>query len=415
MVYLDHNATTKPTAGVVEAATRAMVEGWGNPSSVHRFGQEAKHSVEVARGQVAKLLGVRGGGRGIVFTGSGSEAIALGIGGVMHAMKGTGKRVVVTSGVEHSAVRGVCSQLESDGEIEVRTVGVDGDGVIDLDELSRMLDRTSESFGGVAVLSVQWVNNETGVVQDVGAIGALCRERGVVFHCDATQWVGKMEACLEVGLEGGADGGDPNFGGLIDVLTCSPHKFHGVKGVGVLWARSDSARRVRMVPMVAGSQELGRRGGTEGVPAIVGAGVAAEEAMEWLALGDGERARLAEMRDRMEGVIVERCSEIMGERVVVNGGNARRMWNVSNLGFPGLEGEALLLAMSERGLCASGGAACASGSLEASEVLVAMGVDRRVGRGSVRLSMSRETTEAEIDEGIEIVCASVEVVGRSMV
>jgi len=410
MVYLDHNATTRPTAGVVEAATRAMVEGWGNPSSVHRFGQEAKHSVEVARGRVAKLLGVKGGGRGIVFTGSGSEAIALGIGGVMSAMKATGKRVVVTSSVEHSAVRGVCAQLENDGEIEVRTVGVDGDGVIDFDELSAMLDQPSEHFGGVGLLSIQWVNNETGVVQDVGAIGEMCRERGVVFHCDATQWVGKMETCVE--------GSDPSAGSFIDVLTCSPHKFHGVKGVGVLWARSDSARRVRMVPMVAGSQELGRRGGTEGVPAIVGAGVAAQEAWEWLMLGDEDRARLSGMRDRLEGAIVERCSEMMGEQVIVNGGGAHfggRMWNVTNLGFPGLGGEALLLAMSERGLCASGGAACASGSLEASEVLIAMGVDQRVGRGSVRLSMSRETTEAEIDEGIEIVCAAVEVVGRSMV
>lgn len=404
-MYLDHNATTRPTAGVVEATTRAMVDGWGNPSSVHRFGQEAKHSIEVARGQVAKLLGVKGGGRGIVFTGSGSEAIALGIGGVMSAMKATGKRVVVTSSVEHSAVRGVCSQMENDGEVEVRTVGVDGDGVIDFGALRDAVDES------VAMVSIQWVNNETGVVQDVGAIGELCRERGVVFHCDGTQWVGKMETCLEEGDEGN----DPSAGSLIDVLTCSPHKFHGVKGVGILWARSDSARRVRMVPMVAGSQELGRRGGTEGVPAIVGAGVAAVEALEWLSLGDGERARLSGMRDRMEGAIVERCSEIMGEQVVVNGGGAQRMWNVSNLGFPGLEGEALLLAMSERGLCASGGAACASGSLEASEVLIAMGVDQRVGRGSVRLSMSRQTTDAEVDEGIEIVCAAVEVVGRSMV
>ena len=405
MVYLDHNATTRPTVGVVEAATRAMVDGWGNPSSVHRFGQEAKHSIEVARGQAAKLLGVKGGGRGIVFTGSGSEAIGLGIGGTLHAMKATGKRVVVTSSVEHSAVRGTCTQMVSDGEIELRTVGVDGDGVIDFEALR---DAVDESVG---LLSIQWVNNETGVVQDVGAIGELCRERGAVFHCDATQWVGKMETCLE----GGVEGGDPSAGSLIDVLTCSPHKFHGVKGVGILWARSDSARRVRMVAMVPGSQELGRRGGTEGVPAIVGAGVAAMEAAEWLSLGDEDRARLSGMRDRLEGAIVERCSALIGERVVVNGGNARRMWNVTNLGFPGLGGEALLLAMSERGLCASGGAACASGSLEASEVLLAMGVDERVGRGSVRLSLSRETTEAEIDEGIEIACKAVEVVGRSMV
>ncbi len=403
LVYLDHNATTKPTAGVVEAVTKAMVQGWGNPSSVHRFGQEAKHSIEVARGQVAGLLGVKGGGRGIVFTGSGSEAIALGIGGTMRAMKATGKRVVVTSSVEHSAVRGACEQISvggeggEGGEVEVRIVGVDGDGVIDFESLKEAVDDS------VAVLSVQWVNNETGVVQDVGAIGELCRERGVVFHCDGTQWVGKMET--------GVEGGEPGLGSLIDVLTCSPHKFHGIKGVGVLWARSDSSRRVSMVPMVVGSQELGRRGGTEAVPAIVGAGVAAVEAAEWLSLGKQERERLAGMRDRLEGTIVERCSVILGEPVVVNGVGAKRMWNTTNLGFAGLGGEALLLAMSERGLCASGGAACASGSLEASEVLIAMGVEKRIGRGSVRLSLSRETTEEEIDEGIEIVCRAVEVVG----
>ena len=167
--------------------------------------------------------------------------------------------------------------------------------------------------------------------------------------------------------------------------------------------------------MIPGNQELGRRGGTEAVPAIVGAGVAAMEATEWLAMGGDERARLESMRDRLERSIVERCSAIMGETVVVNGGGARRMWNTTNVGFPGLENEALLLAMSERGLCASAGAACASGSLEASGVLVAMGVSERIGRGSVRLSMSRETTDAEIEEGIEIVCKAVEVVGRSMV
>ena len=403
MVYLDHNATTRPTPGVVEAATRAMAEGWGNPSSVHRFGQEAKHSIEVARGQIANLLGVKGGGRGIVFTGSGSEAIGLGIGGVMRAMKATGKRVVVTSSVEHSAVRGICGQMESDGDwgIEVRTVGVEGDGVIDFDALREAVD------DDVAVVSIQWVNNETGVVQDVGAIGELCRERGAVFHCDATQWVGKMETSLE--------GEDPKRGSLIDVLTCSPHKFHGVKGVGILWARSDRERRVRLVPMVPGNQELGRRGGTEGVPAIVGAGVAAAEATAWLSRGREDRERLSGMRDRFESAVIERCSALIGERVVVNGGGADRMWNVTNVGVPGLEAEALLLAMSERGLCVSAGAACASGSLEASDVLVAMGVEARVGRGSARVSLSRETTDAEIDEGIEIFCKSVEVVGRSMV
>ncbi|MDF1870931.1 MAG: cysteine desulfurase family protein [Phycisphaerales bacterium] len=401
MVYLDHNATTKPTPGVIEGVNHAMAELWGNPSSVHRFGQEAKHAVEVARAQTAKLLGAAGGGRGLVFTGTGSEAIGMGVRGVMAALAPTGRRVVVTSGVEHSAVRELCEQMEREEMVEVRTVGVDQDGVLLFDQLVAAMDDS------VGVVSIQWVNNETGVVQDVGRIGALCREHGAVFHCDGTQWVGKMETRL--------DGDDPGLGSLIDVLTCSPHKYHGIKGVGVLWSRSGGGRRIRMVPMIPGNQELGRRGGTEGVPAIVGAGVAAEEAVAWLSMGEGERRRVGLLRDRLEGAIVTRCREGMGLDVGVNGLNAERVWSATNIGFGGLEAEALLLAMSERGLCASAGAACSSGSLEASAVLVAMGVEQRLAHGSVRLSLSRETTDAEVDEGIEIVCKAVEVVGRSMV
>jgi cysteine desulfurase len=404
MVYLDHNATTQPTPGVVEGVNRAMTELWGNPSSVHRFGQEAKHAVEVARGQIAKLIGAAGGGRGVVFTGTGSEAIGLAIRGVMNALSVTGRRVVVTSSVEHSAVRELCELMEREGSIEHRVVSVGKDGVLLRDQLEAAIDDS------VGVVSIQWVNNETGVVQDVGMIGEMCRAHGAVFHCDATQWVGKMDTRVD----GTVDKDGAAHGSLIDVLTCSPHKFHGIKGVGVLWARNSGGRRVRMVPMIPGNQELGRRGGTEGVPAIVGAGVAAQEAMEWLAMGEGERRRVALLRDRLEGAVLTRC-RAMGMDVEVNGVMGERVWSATNIGFGGLESEALLLAMSERGLCASAGAACSSGSLEASAVLTAMGIDRKIAHGSVRLSLSRFTTEQEVDQGIEIICKAVETVGRSMV
>lgn len=368
MVYLDNNATTRACGEAVRAARRVMEESWGNPSSVHRMGQMARREVELARGAVAELLGAHA--REVVFTSGGTESIDLAVRGSVGA---SGKRVVVTTRVEHEAVRGLAEEMEKREGVEVRWLEVGRDGVVDVEKARGVID------GDVGVVSVQWANNETGVVQPVREIGEMCRERGVTFHCDGTQWVGKMPARVE---ELGAD-----------LLTVSAHKFHGVKGCGALWVKRGVGVRARLV----GVQELERRGGTENVVGIAALGEAARAAREWL--GDaGERERLRAMRDGFERAVLE------GVRgAVVNGKGAERLWNTTNIGFRGVEGEALLLMMSERGVCASAGAACSSGSLEPSPVLLAMGVEEEVAHGSVRFSLSRETTEEELGEAVGVV------------
>ncbi|USO00285.1 MAG: cysteine desulfurase [Phycisphaeraceae bacterium] len=377
MPYLDNNATTQPLPEVVDGVRRALEEHWHNPSSVHRPGQAARHAVELARASLAGLIGVPA--RQVTLTSGGTESIDLAIRGVLGA---SGKQVLITSRAEHAAVRNLAERLEQAGQTEVRWIPLLEGGVVDAAALPGLLE-------GAALVSVQWANNETGVIQPVEAIAAACRERGVPYHCDAVQWVGKM----------------PVESPPCDLLTFSAHKFHGPKGVGGLWVRPG----VRLRPVLAGSQELGRRGGTENVPGILGAGVAAEAARAWLA-NAGERARLAALRDRFESAVLERCPG-----AVVNGAGRDRLWNTTNIGFPRLEAEALLLAMSERGLAASAGSACSSGSLDPSPVLLAMGVPPEIAHGSVRFSLSRFTTDDEINEAIEIVATCVDRVGGSMV
>jgi cysteine desulfurase len=255
-----------------------------------------------------------------------------------------------------------------------------------------------------AIVSVQWANNETGVVQPIERIAEICRARSVPLHCDAVQWVGKMP----VG-PGGPEGpsrpapGDTGAGPPCDLLSLSAHKFHGPKGVGVLWVR----RAVPLAPQILGAQEMDRRGGTENVPGIIGAGVAAREASAWLA-DPTRRAKVAAMRDRFETKIREKVSGAL-----VNGAACPRVWNTTNIGFPRLEAEALLLLLSERGVFASAGAACSSGSLEPSPVLLAMGIPEAIAHGSLRFSLSKETTDAEIDDAAEIVAAAAAQLARS--
>jgi cysteine desulfurase len=386
MIYLDNNATTRPSAGVCAAMNEALTASWANPSSVHRAGQEARARVELARRAVADLLAARP--RSITFTGSGTEAIDLAIRGSLAA---TGRRVIVTDAVEHAAVRDLAKWLGEREGVEVRLLPVDLDGVVDVGAASRLIDAS------VAVVSVQWANNETGVIQPVEEIGRLCRGRGVAMHCDATQWVGKAPAAM------GEDGG-----GWCDVLTLSPHKFHGPKGVGVLWLRQG----VRLAPTIHGTQEGGRRGGTENVPGILGAGAAAVEAAAWLADGSA-RERLGAMRDAFEAEVLGRATG-----AVVNGTRlpaTPRIWSTTNIAFPRLEAEALLLLLSERGVCASAGAACSSGSLDPSPVLLAMGVPAAEAHGSVRFSLSRETTEQELRDAAAIIGECVAKLRGSMV
>ncbi|MFM9996463.1 MAG: cysteine desulfurase family protein [Phycisphaerales bacterium] len=407
MIDLDHNATTRPSPAVIQAVTRALAEFWHNPSSVHRAGQAARHQVELARKEAAALIGVSA--REIVFTSGGTEAIDLAIRGVVGARaaqiapggerSGTSSKptppVIVSTRVEHSAVRDLLEDLEKCGAAQVRRAPIDREGIVDSSALAPLL-------AGAALCTIQWANNETGAVQPVDAIGETCRGCGVVFHCDGTQWIGKEETKRSRDEET-----KPSHPPLpCDILTFSPHKFHGPKGIGVLWAR----RGLGLRPTIHGTQELGRRGGTENVPGILGAGVACREAREWLAR-PGERRRLAGLRDRFESLVLAAVPDAL-----VNGPRdpARRLWNTTNIGFPRLEAEALLLMLSERGVNASAGAACSSGSLDPSPVLLAMGVPREVAHGSLRFSLSKDTTEAEIIEAARLVAESVAALRASL-
>lgn len=371
-VYLDNNATTRPTPECVEGVRRGLAELWHNPSSVHRPGQDARHALELARADLAALVGVTP--RRLTLTASGTESINLAVRGLLGAGK---RRTIVTTAVEHAAVRDLCELLAQDG-VRVRLLPLTREGVADAGALPGLIDDDT------ALVSVQWANNETGAVHPVHAIGRACRERGVPFHCDATQWVGKMPCDL------GAPDAPP-----IDLLTFSAHKFHGPKGVGALW----TAQGVRLRPVAPGSQELGRRGGTENLPGVLGAGVAARQALAWLE-SPSERERLAALRDRFERRVLNACP---GAHPNGPTGPEGRLWNTTSIAFPRLEAEALLMGFSERGLCASAGAACSSGSLDPSPVLLAMGVAPESAHGSVRFSLSRETTEDELDRGVEIV------------
>ena len=370
-IYLDNNATTRPADAVVAAMTRALREQWANPSSVHRAGQAVRREILLARSTVAQLIGCQE--RELVFTSGGTESVNLAVRGALGAQPN--RRVLVTSRLEHSAVRDLAEALATLG-VEVVWLGNDADGLVDVEGLRTLL---TERAGEVGLVSVMWVNNETGVIQPVETIGAVCGEFGVRCHTDATQAVGRMPidvASLSV-----------------DLLSFAAHKFHGPQGTGVLYVR----RGVRLqTQVIGGPQERGRRGGTENAAGIVGTGVAGQLAMDWLA-GDGP-ADLVRRRDTLERGIVDAL-----DRTAVNGLGAPRIAGTSNIAFIGLEAEAILLMLSERGVCASAGAACASGSMEPSPVLEAMGLPPEQTYGSVRFGLSRETTDDEVGRAVEIV------------
>ncbi|MEO1583258.1 MAG: cysteine desulfurase family protein [Planctomycetota bacterium] len=397
-IYLDNNSTTRPSTAAREAVARTLDTAWHNPSSVHRPGQAARHEIELARASVARLINCRP--RELIFTSGGTESIELAVRGLIAAAD---RPVLVKSDIEHAAVRDLIEMLGD--ACEVRATPLDGDGVIDAEASAELLD-------GATLACLQWANNETGAIQPIGALGRACRAAGVPLVVDGTQWVGKMPTDLGTGVglgigSGMGEGDDSDdAGGLIDAMAFAAHKLHGPKGVGALFVR----RGTRLGSVRPGSQELGRRGGTENVPGIAGFGAACEEAATFLADSE-ERVRLGALRDRLERGILERCPAAS-----VNGPTSpgARLWNTSSIGFRGLEAEALLLLLSERGVCASAGAACSSGSLEPSPVLLAMGIDPAVAHGSIRLSLSRWTTEDEIDRAVEIVASSAEALGASL-
>ena len=390
-LYLDNNATTRPAPEVVRAMDEVHRELWANPSSVHRFGQAVRQKIVLARQAVAALIGAPNP-REVIFTSGGTESDNLALGGLRPGL-------VISSVTEHSAVREPVAAM---GESGVRTmpVEVDINGLIDPRKLAGLLEHAAEH--DCTVVSIQWANNETGVIQPIDELAHVVRAareklRGVggkgkiYLHVDATQAVGKLAVNV-------AESG-------IDMLTLSAHKFHGPKGVGALWVR----RGVRLEPMQRGGpQERELRGGTENTAGIVGMGVAAELAGTFLA-DESAIASCRARRDRFEQAVTAAVPSAH-----VHCRDAPRLWNTTNIAFPGLEAEAILLGLSERGVCASAGAACSSGSLEPSPVLLAMGVPEPVAHGSVRFSISRQTTDDEIEQASGVVARVVERLGRTL-
>ncbi|MEL7087021.1 MAG: cysteine desulfurase family protein [Planctomycetota bacterium] len=409
LIYLDNNATTRPSPEVAAAVAEAHEAWWANPSSVYRFGQQVRQRLELARASVARLIGARP--RELVFTSGGTEACALALDGVMDRWgakptdsEGPGPGgTLITSWTEHAAVRELAEAREKRGGVVVWLPTVAGGAV----DVAALIDALG-SLGGPALVSAMWANNETGVVQPIGAVAAAVAEaRGagkeVWLHTDATQAVGKLPVDVN-SLPGGTQvSGAPGAG--VDLLSFAGHKFHGPKGVGGLWVR----RGVRLLPQQhGGPQETERRGGTENVPGVIGMGVAADQASAWVR-DAAEAGAQGDLRDRLEARIQHGLAEAGLPTPAVNSGGSERLWNTTNLGFRGLEAEAILLGLSERGVCASAGAACSSGSLEPSPVLLAMGVEEAVAHGSIRWSLSRHTTAEEIDAAAAAVVA---VVGR---
>lgn len=375
-VYLDNNATTKPLDGVVEAMLSFLRTQYANPSSVHRFGQLVRHGLECARERVAGLINA--GPREVVFTSGGTESINLAIRGALAAEPA--KRHVITSAVEHSAVHHLATQLAKEG-YRVDRIGVDHQGRLDYDELE---DRVTPD---TALISIMHANNETGVLFDVRRICRIATRHGIRVHVDAVQSVGRVPVDVkELPMH---------------LLSLSAHKMHGPKGAGALFVRE----RTRLLPVTfGGRQERDLRPGTENIPAIVGFGVAAEEAAR-LPVERNEAIR--QLRDDFETRVRE---AIPIARVI--GAAADRVCNTSNIGFERLQAEALIILLSERGVCASAGAACSSGSLEPSHVLQAMGIDQKIAHGAIRFSLSRFTTAAEIDRAVDVLA---EVIPRAFV
>jgi len=361
-VYLDNNATTQIADEVREAILPFLTELWGNPSSMHTFGGQTKKYIEIAREQVAALIGAADP-QEITFTSCGSESNNLAIRGGAEAMdKPPG---ILTSKVEHAAVSGPCHYLEDRG-FRLTKLDVDEGGRLNLDALR------NEVKSGKSLASFMWANNETGVIFPVGLIGEMVHEFGGIFHTDGVQAVGKIPMKVSE-LP-------------IDMLSLSGHKIHAPKGVGALYIR----RGTKVKPLILGGhQERGRRAGTENVPYIVGLGVACELAGKHL---DEENTRVKAMRDRLEAGLLASCP---GAKV--NGDTKGRLPNTTNISFEYIEGEAILLMLDDRGICASTGSACASGSLEPSHVLRAMSVAGVSVHGSIRFSLSTYNTEEDVD------------------
>lgn len=366
LLYLDNNATTAVDPAVVEAMLPWLRDGFGNPSSPYAPGRRARAAVENSRAQVAALLGVEPAE--VVFTSCGTESINTAI--LSACALDPDKRRIVTSAVEHSATLKLCDHLARRG-YEIIRLGVDSRGHLDLGELAKALDEET------AVVSLLWANNETGVLFPVREIGEICARAGVPLHVDAVQAVGKIPL----------DGAWPG----LSFLSLSGHKLHAPKGVGALYV----SRRMRFHPLLRGSQEENRRGGTENVASIVALGAACALAAEHLAT---EQTAVRSLRDSFEQGILARLPDTR-----VNGDREARLPNTSNLCLPGIEAEGALILLDEAGLCCSAGSACTAGSVSPSHVLQAMGLDSVDARSSLRFSFGRFNTPSEVERAIEVV------------
>jgi cysteine desulfurase len=380
MIYLDYNATTPLAPEVFEAMRPYLERHFGNPSSIHAAGREARAAIDDARDRVARLLGAKP--HEIVFTGGGTESDNLAIIGLARANATRGKHVI-TCATEHHAVLHAFEHLQKKEGFRVTWLPVDALGRIDVGQLAESI--TAET----TLVSIMTANNETGTLQPVSEIAALCRARGVLFHSDAIQSFGKEPLVEETGSQEAGSRKHEPVAMRFDALSLAAHKFHGPKGVGVLYlGAGQTIERLQH----GGSHENERRPGTENTAAIVGLARAAELA---LAAMEAERPRQAVLRDRLwEGI------RAAFPAAVRNGAPEHTLANTLNVSFPGLDGESLLINLDLAGICASSGSACMVGSILASHVLLAMGVAPELARATVRFSLGKETTNAEIEASI---------------
>ena len=360
-IYLDNNATTKVDEAVFEEMRPYFCELYGNPSSMHFFGGQVQSKVTEARARVADLLGASPDE--IIFTACGTESDNAAIRSALEVFPE--KRHIITSRVEHPAVLTQCRNLTQRG-YRVTEIGVDEAGRLDMEELKAAIDTDT------AIVSLMWANNETGVIFPVEEAAALAKAKGALFHSDAVQAIGKIPIDMA--------------GSSIDMLSLSGHKLHAPKGIGVLYVRRGTPFRPFLV---GGHQEKSRRAGTENAAAIIALGKACQLAGQHM---EAENTVVKAMRDRLQDALMAAIPHAR-----INGDGAERLPNTTSIAFEFVEGEAILLLLSEFGICASSGSACTSGSLEPSHVLRAMGVPFTCAHGSIRFSLSRFTTDAEID------------------
>jgi cysteine desulfurase len=367
-IYLDHNATTPVDAVAAEAMINALHSLFGNASSVHYYGQQAKAAIDTARSAVGGLIGAEPAE--VVFTSGGTEADNSAIRGVAEALEVTGRKHLITCGIEHEAVLNTFKALARRGW-KTTILPLDPSGILSPDRLRDAL--TDDT----ALVSIMHANNEIGTIQPVTKLASLAHERGALFHTDAVQSAGKIPVAVRA------------LG--VDLLAMSAHKFYGPKGVGALWVK----RGIRLAPFIhGGKQERNRRAGTENVAGIVGMGVAAGEAVKKM---ESEGTRLAALRDRLENGILSSVPH-----TEVNGTRDARVPNTTNISFDRIEAESLLIALDLEGIAVSTGSACSSGTLEPSHVLKAMNLSSHRAQNSIRFSLGAGNTEAQIDHVISV-------------